>query len=124
MTRGASGQEPAHQRRRRKRHGFDPWVGKIPWRRARQLPPVLLPGESCGQRSLVGCSLGGSQRVRHDRSDLAQHTALCVSCRFYLFLVSYMNCLLPPKQPFQWICDASVKIILFKKALCLALTVY
>ena len=27
---GASGKEPAHQCRRRKRRGFDPWVGKIP----------------------------------------------------------------------------------------------
>ena len=31
---GASGKEPAHQCKRRKRHEFDPWVGKIPWRRA------------------------------------------------------------------------------------------
>ena len=36
--------------------GFDPWVGKIPWRQ-KQLPtPVLLPGEFHGQRSLAGCS--------------------------------------------------------------------
>ena len=27
------------------------WVGKIPWRRARQPTPVFLPGESHGQRS-------------------------------------------------------------------------
>ena len=26
--------------------GFDPWVGKIPWRRAWQRTPVFLPGES------------------------------------------------------------------------------
>ena len=31
---------------------FDPWVGKIPWRRAWQPTLVLLPGESHGQRSL------------------------------------------------------------------------
>ena len=35
---------------------FDPWVGKSPWRRARQPTPVFLPGESHGQRSLVGYS--------------------------------------------------------------------
>ena len=35
---------------------FDPWVGKIRWRRKRQPTPVFLPGESHGQRSLVGCS--------------------------------------------------------------------
>ena len=40
----------------RERYGFDPWVGKIPWRRARQPTPVFLPGESHGQRSLAGYS--------------------------------------------------------------------
>ena len=34
------------------RRRFDPWVGKIPWRRAWQHSPVFLPGESHGQRSL------------------------------------------------------------------------
>ena len=53
---GASGKEPASQCRRHKRHGFDPWVRKIPWRRARLPTPVLLPRESHGQRSLVGYS--------------------------------------------------------------------
>ena len=33
--------------------GFDPWVGKLPWRRAWQATPVSLPGESHGQRSLT-----------------------------------------------------------------------
>ena len=31
---GASGKEPAHQCRGHKRHGFDPWVRKIPQRRS------------------------------------------------------------------------------------------
>ena len=39
--------------------GFDPWVGKIPWRRQGQPTPVFLPGESHGQRSLVGYSPRG-----------------------------------------------------------------
>ena len=34
--------------------GFDPWVEKIPWRRALQPTLVFLPGESHGWRSLVG----------------------------------------------------------------------
>ena len=34
--------------------GFDPWVGTIPWRRKWQPIPVLLAGESHGQRSLAG----------------------------------------------------------------------
>ena len=36
------------------RPGFNPWVGKIPWMRKWQPTPVFLPGESHGQRSLVG----------------------------------------------------------------------
>ena len=39
--------------------GFDPWVGKIPWRRKCQPPPVFLPEKSHGQRSLVGYSPQG-----------------------------------------------------------------
>ena len=37
------------------RPGFDPRVGKIPWRRKLQPTPVLVPGKSHGRRSLVGC---------------------------------------------------------------------
>ena len=33
---------------------FDPWVGKIPWRRKWQSTLGLLPGKSHGQRTLVG----------------------------------------------------------------------
>ena len=50
---GTSGKESTCQCRRCK---FDPWFGKIPWRRAWQPTPVFLPGESDGQRSLVDCS--------------------------------------------------------------------
>ena len=35
---------------------FDPWVGKIPWRRKWQPTPVFLLGKSHGWRSLVGYS--------------------------------------------------------------------
>jgi len=54
---GASGKEPACQCRSWKRHGFDPWIGKIPFRRARQPTPVFLPRKFRGQWSLVGYSL-------------------------------------------------------------------
>ena len=40
-------------------HGFNPWVGKIPWRRKWQPTPVFLPGKSHGQKSLVGYSPWG-----------------------------------------------------------------
>ena len=51
---GASDKELNCQCRRQKRHGFNPWVGKIAWRKARQPTPVFLPGQSPGQRSPVG----------------------------------------------------------------------
>ena len=48
---------------------FDPWVGKIPWGRKWQPTPVFLPGESHGQRSLVGSSPSG-----HKESDMTEVT--------------------------------------------------
>ena len=62
---GASGKELSCQRRRPKRCRFDPWVGKIAWKRAWQPTPGFLPGEAYGQRGLVGYSPWG-HRVRHD----------------------------------------------------------
>ena len=53
-----------------KRHRFDPWVRKIPWRRAGQPTPVLLSGESHGQEP-SGLQSMGLQRVRHRWSELA-----------------------------------------------------
>ena len=41
------------------RPGFNPWVGKISWRRKWQPTPVFLPGRSHGWRSLVGYSPWG-----------------------------------------------------------------
>ena len=43
---GASGKESACQCRGRKRHGFDPWVQKIPWSREWLPTPIHLPGNS------------------------------------------------------------------------------
>ena len=66
---GASGKEPTCQHRRLKGFRFDPWVGTIPWRRKWQPTPVFLPGESHGQRSLVGFSPWG-----HKELDLTEAT--------------------------------------------------
>ena len=41
------------------RHGFGPWIGKTPWRRAWQPTLVFLPRESYAQRSLAGYSPRG-----------------------------------------------------------------
>ena len=45
---------------------FHPWVRKSPWRRQWQPTPVFLPGESHGQRNLMGYSPWGCKRVRHN----------------------------------------------------------
>jgi len=50
---GHSSKELTFQSKRHKRCRFDPWVGKIPWRREWQSSPVFLPRESHGQRSLT-----------------------------------------------------------------------
>jgi len=46
--------------------GSGPGSGRSLWRRKWQPAPVFLPGESHGERSLMGYSLWGSQRVGHD----------------------------------------------------------
>ena len=49
-----------------RRHRVNPWVRKIPWRRAWQPTPAFLPRESHGQRSLVSYSPWAHKRVRHN----------------------------------------------------------
>ena len=46
--------------------GFNPWVGKIPWRRAWQHTPVFLPGESSCTEEPGGLQSMGLQRFRHN----------------------------------------------------------
>ena len=70
----ASDKESTCQCRRRKRPGFDPWVRKIPWRRKWQPTLVFLPGESHGQRSLMGYSPRGCKDS--DTTECA-HTPMC-----------------------------------------------
>ena len=60
---GTSGKEPTCQCRRYKTRGFDPWVRKILWNREWQPTPVFLPGNSHGQRSLVGHSSWGCKEL-------------------------------------------------------------
>ena len=56
-----------------KESGFDPWVGKIPWRKKWLLTPLFLPGEFHRQRSLVGYSSWG-----------------CKECHMYTYLIVYI----------------------------------
>ena len=60
LPRWLSGKESSCQCRRL---GFDPWVGKISWRRKWQPTPVFFPGKSHGQRRLAGYSPGGEVGV-------------------------------------------------------------
>ena len=62
----SDGKEPACQCRRPK---FNPWVGKIPWRRAWQPTPIFLPGKSYGQRSLAGYSPWGCKESEADMTE-------------------------------------------------------
>ena len=57
---------PANARDAGRRRGFNPWVRNFPWRRAWQLTPVFLPGESPWREELGGLQSVGSQRVTHD----------------------------------------------------------
>ena len=74
LSGGTTSKEPTCQRTRHKRRGLDPWVGKIPWRRAWQPSPVFLPGESHGQGSLAGCSPRGHQAS--DATEVTSHTRM------------------------------------------------
>ena len=51
---------------------FNPWVGKISWRRKWQPTPVFLPGEFHGHRSLVGYSKWGRKEL--DMTERLTHT--------------------------------------------------
>ena len=64
LPRWLSGKESACQFRR---HEFDLWIWKIPWRRKWQPTPAFLPGKFHGQRSMVGCSPWG-----HKESDTTE----------------------------------------------------
>ena len=72
---GTSGKEPVCRRRRRKRHRFDPWVGKSPWRRAWQPTPVFLAWRIPWAKEPGRLRSIESQKVGHDWNDLARtHT--------------------------------------------------
>ena len=77
---GTSGKEPACQCRRLEKCGFDPWFGKISWRRKWQPTLVFLPGKSHGQRNLVSYSPWGCKE-----SDMPEHTPTIINDNGHLF---------------------------------------
>ena len=83
LPRWCSSKESTCQCRRYKRHGFDPWVGKIPQRRKRQSTPVFLPGKFHGQRSLASCSPWGHKEL--DMTEwLSTHTQIWRNMSFHV----------------------------------------
>ena len=95
---GTSGKELTCQGRRHKRCRFNPWVAKMPWKRAWQPTPVFLPGEPHGQRSLAGYSPQG--RKESDTTEVTECTqpsiyesSMCIEVKlfyyFKIFTVSY-----------------------------------
>ena len=61
---------------------FDPWVGKIPWRRAWQPTPVFLPGES-------SCLEGGGawQAIVHRVTQSWMRLKQLIMCAYSLWLL-------------------------------------
>ena len=61
-----------------RRPGFDPWVGKIPWRKKGQPSPLFLPGKSHEQRSLEATIHGVTKKLpfTHWISTMCQATEI------------------------------------------------
>ena len=79
------------------RPGFDPWVGKIPWRRAQQCTPVFLLGKNPhGQRSLAGYHSWG-----HKESDMIEQLS-----------ISFVTCWYSIKEEYSQLFEEALKILL------------
>ena len=80
------------KRRRHKRHSFDIWVRKVPWRRAWQPTPVFLPGEYHGWRSLAGyCPWGSQSQTRLKRLSVHAHNVSIRTGTQQSLLVGWMD---------------------------------
>ena len=64
------------------RDRFHSWVGKSPWRRARQPTPVFLPGEFHGQRSLGAYSPWGCKELDMTEATLHADIYIYICCLF------------------------------------------
>ena len=74
------------------------------WRRKWQLTPVFLPGESQGQRSLVGCHLWG--RTESDTIEATQQQQQCLYGNTKILSFSYSPFPFGNHKCFQslWVC--------------------
>ena len=74
-----------------RRHTFDPWVGKIPWRSKGQPTPVFLPGKSTDRGALQATVHGvaKSQTWLSDWTKVNWYTHICVCmyiCTYKLYI--------------------------------------
>ena len=102
IFRWLSGKESACQCRRHRRHGFDPWVRKISWRRKWQSTLVFLLGKFHGQRSLVDYSPWD-----HKECPLSETWTFSIQIKFRGMTVAQNNqtCLGTPQRwpsPLLW----------------------
>ena len=90
------------QCKRCRRHEFDPWIGKILWRRKWKPTPAVLPRESHGQKSQAGCSPWG--RVESGTTGHIAHVPFFTGCLAPSILATYH---LHPRpagtQPLYWV---------------------
>ena len=74
-----------------RRPEFDPWVGKIPWRKTRQPTPVFLLGESPRTEETGGLQSVGSERVGHNWETKYPSTGESVALTIWNFVGKVMS---------------------------------
>ena len=92
--------EPTCQGRRHKTFRFNPWIGKMPRRRAQQSSLAFLPGESPWTEDPGGLQAIGLQRVRHFWNNLTSHMLTSIK------LISERLAIWKFKSVFVCVCDS------------------
>ena len=87
--------------------GFNPRIGKIPWRRKWQPAPVFLPGESHGEWSLVGYSLWVHKELDtteglNNKQGLGRSWRVCLPLWFLLGAASQWRISSPRCEKLVW----------------------
>ena len=105
--RWCSSKELTCQFRRCKRHGFNPWLRKIPWSRKWQPTPVFLPGKPHRQSSGVGYSPWGCKES--DTTEwLSTHTTYSILtdylCSWSSYFPFFSSCIVPLEPPLCVLC--------------------
>ena len=117
-----SGKESTCQCRR---HEFDLWVGKIPWRKKWQPTPVFLPDKCHGQRSLVGYHPWDLKRVKDSLATEQQQYLMYQKICLYLHILEFCHISIPVLIiTFSlWFCNLQTWIlkVIFKKLYSVAL---